>query len=141
MINKWHALLQMPKHDKSWHEQDLADELAEYYEEKRLFLKWSELSDVVYTCSRGSWSGHKLEFPFSRTMYVVGVVYMIPKYTGRWLFFRRAGAKVGATRKLHEVRNPKKAHKLHTIAEKYGLDAKNFQLVCEKQLRYWFLLP
>ena len=141
MIDYWHSLLAMPKHDKKWHEDDLADELEEYHEENSIFMKWSELSDVVYTCSRGNWSGHKIGFPFSKLMYFIGILYMIPKYSGRWLFFRRAGKKAGSLKTLHEVRNPKKTHKLHHIAEKYDIDPKLFQSICEKQLRHWVLLP
>ncbi len=141
MIHRWHSLLGMQKYDKTWHEQDLADELAEYYEEKQLLKKWSELSDVVYTCTRGRWSGHDLDFPFSYTKFYLGIVYMIPKYSLRWLFFKKAGKKAGAKMPVHEVRNPKKTHKLHQIAERNNIDKKNFQLICEKQLRYWILLP
>ena len=97
MINKWHTLLGMKKFDESWHENDLADELAEYHDEKQLFKKWSELSDVVYTCTRGKWSGHNLVFPFAHWQYYIGIVYMIPKYTGRWLFFRSAGKKTNSS--------------------------------------------
>lgn len=141
MINKWHSFLAMPKHDMKWHQNDLADELAEFHEERLIFMKWSELSDVVYTCSMGRWSGHQIQFPFSKFLYFLGVLYMLPKYTGRWLFFRRAGKKLRAKTNLHEVRNPKKTHKLHHIAEKYNLNPQQFQAVCEKQLKYWFLLP
>lgn len=141
MIYRWHTLLGMPKHDKEWHEQDLADELGEYKEETNLIMKWSELSDVVYTCTRGKWSGHDIVFPFSRWQFILGTVYMFPKYTGRWLFFRTAGKKVDDTKTIREVRNPRKTHKLHTIAEKYGIDPILFQEICEKQLHYWLLLP
>lgn len=141
MINKWHDFLDMKKNDRSWHENDLADELAEYHEEKHLFKKWSELSDVVYSCTRGIWSGYNIDFPFARWQYYLGTIYMIPKYTGRWLFFRSAGKKAGSSITLREVRNPKKTHKLHTIAQNYNIDKDLFQKVCEKQLRYWLLLP
>src|SRR3990167_6044224 len=141
MINKWHDMLGMSKHDKRWHEQDLAAELAEYNEETKLCMKWSELSDVAYTCSRGRWGGHEIAFPFSRLKFYVGLIYMFPKYTGRWLFFRQAGKKAHTTQGLHEVRNPKKTHKLHYIAKKYDLDEAKFQKICERQLRYWPLLP
>ncbi len=141
MINAWHSFLCMPKFDKKWHENDLADELLEYNEETKLLMKWSELSDVVYTCSRGRWSGHEISFPFSKSKYYLGAIYMIPKYTGRWLFFRRAGKKAGSQKPLYEVRNPKKTHKLHTIASQYNIDPQLFQIICEKQLRYWILLP
>lgn len=141
MINKWHELLGMPKHDKAWHEQDMVDELGEYNEETNLLKKWSELSDVVYTCTRGRWSGHDISFPFSRWQFALGVIYMIPKYSGRWLFFRKAGKKAKAAKMLREVRNPRKTHKLHYIADKYEIEPKLFQEICEKQLKYWPLLP
>jgi len=74
-------------------------------------------------------------------MFCIGVLYMFPKYTGRWLFFRSAGKKAGSTKPVHEVRNPKKTHKLHQIAERNNIDKDKFQVICEKQLRYWILLP
>ncbi|MEO8105223.1 MAG: hypothetical protein ABI602_02700 [Candidatus Saccharibacteria bacterium] len=141
MLNKWHSWLGMKQHDKQWHENDLSDELAEYYEESQVFKKWSELSDVAYTCSRGRWSGHDIRFPFARSKFYLGVLYMIPKYTGRWIFFLSAGKKAGYSKSIHEVRNPRKTHKLNTIAEKYNIDPLVFQKVCEKQLKYWPLLP
>ena len=141
MINQWHSLLSMRKHDKAWHEQDLKDELAEYYESPNLLYKWSELSDLSYTCSRGRWSGHEIVFPFSKWSYVLGILYMLPKYTGRWLFFRKAGKKIDKQLQIREVRNPKKVHKLHHIAGKYNVNPNEFEAVCKKQLRYWLLLP
>ena len=141
MIEQWHDWLDMPKHDKAWHIQDLAEELAEYNEKQNIFKKWSELSDVVYTCTRGKWSGHEIEFPFSKLHYYTGIIYMIPKMTLRFLFFKKAGKKAGSQKQLHEVHNPKKTHKLHHIAEKYDIDKDQFQKICEKQLKYWILLP
>ncbi|MEM6997770.1 MAG: hypothetical protein AAF413_02550 [Patescibacteria group bacterium] len=141
MIQRWHSWLGMEKYGRAWHEEDLADELAEYHEEQNVIKKWSEASDVVYTCTRSRWSGFKLEFPLGRVVYVLGVVYMLPKYTLRWWFFKRAGRKCGADKDVHEVRNPKKTPKLHQIAKRNNLDPERFQKICEKQLRYWLLLP
>lgn len=131
----------MVRYDHAWHKQDLSDELAEYHEETKLLMKWSELSDVVYTCSRGKWSGYDMDFPLKKWQYPVGVIYMIPKYTLRYWFFRQAGKKAGTQEIIREVRNPKKTHKLHIIAERNNVDAKKFQMICERQLRYWPLLP
>src|SRR4051794_15827270 len=103
MINAWHGWLAMPKFDRAWHERDFADEVAEYHEQTKLLRKWSELSDVVYTCTRSKWSGHQIQFPFKRWQFYVGAMYMIPKYSGRWLFFRAAGKKVGSEHEIHEV--------------------------------------
>lgn len=131
----------MTKYDKSWHENDLEDELNEYNDEIKMVKKWSELSDVVYTCTRAQWSGHSLKFPFNKTMFYLGAAYMFPKYTSRWLFFRSAGKAAGAKQPVHEVRNPKKTHKLHQIAERNDINKSTFQAICERKLRYWPLLP
>jgi hypothetical protein len=119
----------------------LADEIAELDEESSFLKRWSELSDVAYTCTRGKWSGHELKFPYGNWKFYFSLAYMFPKYSGRSLFYRRAGKKLGATIEIREVRNPKRTDKLHTIAEKYGLDKTKFQSVCETQLRRWLLLP
>lgn len=141
MINLWHNLLGMKKYDKKWHVNDLHDELKEYQDETNLLKKWSELSDVVYTTTRGRWSGHNMVFPFKKWQYYLGIIYMIPKYTLRWLFFYRAGNKIKSPKPIHEVRNPRKTHKLHLIAERNDIDKNDFQKICEKQLKYWPLLP
>lgn len=75
MINSWHNWLNMTKYGKKWHENDLQDELNEYYEEKKLIKKWSELSDVVYTSTRGQYSGHDIKFPFSKWRLYLGLIY------------------------------------------------------------------
>ena len=141
MTRLWQNMINMPQQDCVWHEQDLAEEMAEYYESQSTIMKWSELSDVVYACSRARWSGHIIRFPLKPWQYVLGAVYMYPKYTSRWLFFRRAGKKLAASSSVDEVRNPTKTAKLHSIAKRYGLNKHHFQRVCEKQLKYWPLLP
>jgi hypothetical protein len=141
MINKWFDWIDQPKYDLAWHKQDMADELAEYHEETKPFKKWSELSDVVFTTARSRWSGHAMEFPLANWQYPLGVVYGLPKYSLRFLFFRRAGKKAGAKQDVKSVRNPRKTHKLHAIAEQNGIDKKQFQAICEQQLRFWILLP
>jgi len=135
----WHKWLGMKKHSKAWHLEDLADELQEYREARGPILRWSELSDVVFAYIRGRLHGYKLVFPLSRWKYLYGHIYMYPKYTLRFLFFRRAGRKLGA--RIHEVRNPRKPHKLRAIAEQYKIDPDQFIAICERQLRYWPLLP
>ena len=131
----------MPRQNQSWHEQDLKEELAEYNESQGLIHKWSELSDVVYTCTRGRWSGHDIAFPLAKWQFALGVIYMIPKYSSRWVFFRRVGAKMHSEIPIREVRNPQKVDKLQAIAEKYSLDTVEFQARCRIQSRYWPLLP
>ncbi|MEY3783709.1 MAG: hypothetical protein RLZZ230_31 [Candidatus Parcubacteria bacterium] len=142
LINNWHTALNMPKYDERWHRDDMADELAEYYEAEGLIDTWSELSDVVYTYTRAGWSGHTtITFPFSTLKFFIGIIYMIPKYTMRWLFFRTLGKKVGSALLITEVRNPRKIAKLMAIAEKYHVDPDIFKTQAEKLLRYWILIP
>lgn len=141
IVQKWHAWLDQPVKDKVWHESDIADELRELSESKGLVSRWSEMSDVVYTVARRRWDGYDLSYPISRAQVVLGYIYMYPKYTSRSMFFRSAGRKAGATRPLQAVRNPKKLEKLHKIAENHGLDPEVFTAVCERQRRYWPLLP
>lgn len=137
----WHSRLAMPKYNLDWHEQDMADELKELNEADGLVHTWSEYSDVAYTYSRGKWSGHDISLPIAKTKYYLGLVYMYPKYSLRYTFYRSAGKSANSKIKLKEVRNPKKIHKLHTIADKYSIDKEQFQKTCEKQLKYWPLLP
>ena len=117
----------MPKYDEEWYKQDIADELAEYKEAKGIIDTWSELSDVTYTYTRAKWSGHTtVNFPLSKIQLFVGVLYMFPKYTLRWLFFRDLGHQFDKNLQISEVRNPKKIEKLKKIAEKYNLDPDEF---------------
>ena len=127
LLNRWHDKLGMPKYDEEWHRQDMADELAEYEEASGFIDTWSELSDVAYTYTRARWSGHTtVPFPLARIKLYVGIVYMIPKYTLRWSFFRKLGHQFDENLDISEVRNPKKVKKLKTIAEKYNLDPEEF---------------
>lgn len=141
MIEKWHDWLNMPKYDQRWHDNDMQDELKEYQVEANILKKWSEVSDLVYTYTRAKWTGHKLDFPLGRFEYFLGVIYMFPKYTSRYLFFRKAGKKVNSQVVVREVRNPKRMQKLEEIAATYRLDKTKFSKTCKRQLRYWPLLP
>ena len=89
IINKWHNKLDMPKHDLEWHKQDVDDEYTEYKEAVGIIYKWSELSDVVYTYTRASWSGHTdIKFPFSNFQFFIGAIK--PYLTGDY-FWRGCG--------------------------------------------------
>ena len=35
LIESWHSLLNMPKHDLAWHTEDIADEFEEFKEARR----------------------------------------------------------------------------------------------------------
>lgn len=141
VIHHWHNKLDMPKHDLAWHQQDMADELQELEEAKGLIYKWSELSDVVYTCTRAHWSGHpEIIFPFSKARLYLGSVYMFPKYSLRWGFFRKLGKKFDKNLEIREVRNPEKLEKLEVIAKKYNLDPHRFKAEATKLMKKWVFL-
>ena len=134
-------MLDMPKKDFEWHQQDVLDELQEFNEAKGLINKWSELSDVVYTYTRAHWSGHKtIEYPFGKISFYVGLLYMFPKYTLRWKFYKVLGKKIDKNVKITEVRNPKKIEKLEHIAKKYNLDPAIFKYEAEKLMKKWIFL-
>lgn len=140
-IYLWHDILNMPKFGESWHRQDMEDEMAEYKEATGFIDVWSELSDVAYTYTRARWSGHKyIVFPLSKTKFLFGLLYMFPKYTLRFWFFRKLGQRFDKNLKISEVRNPGKIQKLSVIAEKYNLDPERFTAEAKKMLRYCILL-
>jgi len=138
LINRWHSVLDMPKHDLTWHERDILDELAEFGESKGLIHRWSELSDVVYTYTRAKWSGfNEVKFPFKKRYFYVGLLYMIPKYSLRWKFFRILGKKFDKNLKIAAVRNPNKNQKLVAIATRYKIDPEQFKTEAEKLKKKW----
>lgn len=142
ILYRWHSWLNMSKKEREWHLQDIADELYELRESTGLINCWSEKSDVVYTVTRARWTGHNVDYPIGKKDQILGRIYMYPKYTMRFIFFRRAGRKIDPSVKIRQVRNPKKTHKLRHIAEKYNLPPDEFVVVCQKQYRYWrFVLP
>jgi hypothetical protein len=136
----WHNLLKMPKQDRAWHVQDMADEMAELKEARTFIERWSETSDVVYTYTRARWSGHTVELPIGYGAFLWGLLYMFPKYTLRWMFYRIVGRRTDPGAKLTEVRNPRKIEKLRTIAQRYQLDPVRFEEEAKKLLRWWPLL-
>lgn len=141
IIIAWHNRLDMPKYDLAWHKADVADELQELVEAKSFIDKWSELSDISYTYTRAKWSGHvDIDLPITYHQYLIGLIYMFPKYSLRWNFFYKLGKRLGAEVKVTEVRNPKKLSKLENIAEKYGLDKKQFVEEAKKLMRYRLFL-
>lgn len=131
----------MPKYDIDWHLRDIEDELEELKEAKGFIHKWSEISDVVYTYTRAKWSGHKeLGFPLKKFLFYIGAIYMFPKYTLRWKFFRKIGKNFNKNLNITEVRNPKKIYKLEEIAVRYDLDKDKFKEEVRKLLKKWIFL-
>ncbi|MFA6177872.1 MAG: hypothetical protein WC694_03215 [Candidatus Paceibacterota bacterium] len=141
IINKWHSILNMPKKDFEWHQADVLEELKEFEEAGGLINKWSELSDVVYTYTRARWSGHKnIKYPLNKISFYLGLLYMFPKHTLRWKFYRILGQKIDKNVKMTEVRNPRKIEKLKHIASKYNLDPEQFVNEANKLMKKWVFL-
>jgi len=141
IINSWHSILDMPKRDLAWHRGDIAREFEEWKEAEGFINKWSELSDVAYTYTRAQWSGHEdVEFPFKKINLYIGFIYMLPKYSLRYSFYRVLGKRINKEAKLKEVRNPKKIEKLEHIANKYNLDPNKFKDEAEKLMKRWVFL-
>jgi len=141
LINYCHSILNLPKQDEAWHRKDIQEELIECQEAEGFYETWSELSDLSYTYTRSIWSGYKsIKFPLSTFHLVFGIVYMIPKYTLRWYFFRKLGYQFDKNLQISEVRNPKKTEKLVDIAKKHQLDPNLFRERAEKLLQKRILL-
>ena len=140
LINYWHTILNMPKEDWNWHKNDIEDELEELKEAKSLIHYWSEVSDVVYTYTRAKWSGHKIKRPINLGLFSIGLIYMFPKYTLRWYFYRLIGKEFNKKLKINEVRNPKKSHKLKEISLRWNLDPELFEKRVKEKMKFWIFL-
>jgi len=70
----------------------------------------------------------------------MGLLYMFPKYTLRWRFYRVLGKKIDKNVKIAEVRNPKKIEKLEKIARKYNLNPQQFTDEAKKLIKRWIFL-
>ena len=141
IIRIWHNWLDMSRHDHDWHVGDVADEYEEYEESNGVVHIWSEMSDVVYTYTRGRYYDDcvNLKNPFGFFKTILGLLYMYPKYTLRWSFYRFVGNKFG--KKLSEVRNLKKEWKLDHISEKNNISKEEFRKTVNKYKKYWLFLP
>lgn len=134
-------MLDMPKKDYNWHQADVFRELEEYHEAKDLIDIWSEMSDVAYTYTRAHWSGHTdIKYPLRKIDFYVGLLYMFPKYSLRYGFYRTLGKRIDKNAKLKEVRNPQKIEKLKHIALKYNLDPEEFTKEANKLMKRWIFL-
>ena len=134
--------MNMSRKERAWHVERMMEEVDELRRARGFFITWSEMSDVVYDYTRGRWGGYRdIRFPLPRWQFFVGVMYMIPKYTLRWLFFYMAGRRAGATMPVHEVQNPRKEEKLRRIAVRNKLDGERFAWECHRLMRWWPLLP
>ncbi len=131
MLSVFHAALGLRRHDATWHRADLRGEIAELREAVGQHDRLSEMSDVVYTASRGIAAGHHLPaltrlLPHATSRWCA-IAYMCLKYTLRFGLFASAGAltpyisKVAPPRAMvRTVRNPAKLSKVGDIAREFG---------------------
>ena len=142
LVYKWHSWLDMPKFNYQWHVEDIADEMLELKHAKGFWARWSEKSDVAYAYTRALWSGFgDFKWPLSFWDFFVGAIYMIPKYTLRFLFFLYVGKSINKSIRFRCVRNPRKPEKLRNAAIENGIDPDKFVKACEKKSNLWLFLP
>lgn len=142
LIHFWHSFLDMARKERAWHVERMMEEVEELKHARGFVMTWSEISDVVYDYTRARWGGYRdIQFPLPRWKFFVGVLYMIPKYTLRWLFFYTAGRRAGAKVPVHAVQNPRKEEKLRKIAVRNKLEPERFVRECRRLMRWWPLLP
>jgi len=70
----------------------------------------------------------------------LGLMYMFPKYTLRYFFWRAVGRGCGGVA-ICEVRNPNKAHKRAAIARQYGVEVDVLERSYQRTRVFFFLLP
>ena len=142
IINLWHSWLDMPKLSRQWHINDINDELEELKEASGLINRLSEKSDVVYTYTRLKWTGfNNFKWPLRRLDYVLGTLYMFPKYTLRYLFYLYVGKRLDKSKRVKCVRNPRKPQKIYNGAIENKIDPEKFVAECKKIYRFWIFLP
>jgi len=160
LIPTWHDLLKLKQHHQKWHRSDVIAELDEFRAVKSLparsLSRFSELADVVFTSTRALHAGYHVPDVtglFSDRVLLSLSLYMICKYSSRFILFRTAAAHVKydqerrmvrawmAVAHVREVRNPDKVEKVREIAMQYGLNPGSFEAKIRLWRRWWPLLP
>lgn len=138
----WFNTLNLPTKPRKNFDRYLSEELEELSLANGFWERMSEKADIVYLAHRAHWHGYAdVVCPLGKSDQITTVPYMLLKHSSRWLFYRRAGHKLDNNVHICSVRNPKKTEKLERVARQWGLDENEFIAVCQKQLRYWVLLP
>src|SRR5579872_2065172 len=112
-ITCWHQWLGMPIREPEWYQQDYEEEYQEFLKANSYIERLSEASDLAYIltrshCQCGPQNLLKNTFQLCSQVgwwtLIGGLLYMIPKYTLRSLFYRHLGFCLGIS--LRDVRNP-----------------------------------
>lgn len=145
-IHYWLRVLNLPRQSQaSWHRNRLREELQEHRHAEAGWSKLSETADVLFSAKRAQHDG----FPIRSLHSLAGIrvapvyVYMVAKYTSRWLFFRAAAFACHAKNysSVREVINPIKDHKVAEVASRHQIDPQRFQRACRQLRQVWPLLP
>lgn len=145
-IHYWLRVLNLPRQSQaSWHRNRLQEELQERRHAEAGWPKLSETADVLFSIRRAQHDG----FPIRLVHRLAGIrgapatVYMIAKYTSRWLFFRTAAFACNTKHysSVREVVNPSKDHKVAEVARRHHINPQRFQLACRQLRQVWPLLP
>lgn len=144
LLSCWHGGLGLQRQVlRSWHCDRLREEELELREARTYLEKISEASDVLFSISRARHDGFDIQpLPsFFDRRYMLAYLYMVGKFSSRWLFFMSASLLCRAPHAVREVVNPTKDEKLLQVATRHRIDPIRFTRVCRKLLRIWPLLP
>lgn len=143
-LKLWHGGMGLQRQVPcSWHGDRLREEEQELGEARTYLEKLSEASDVLFTISRAQHDGfdiRPLPSLYDRK-YTLAYLYMVGKFSSRWLFYMTASLLLRAPHAVREVVNPTKNEKLLQVAIRHQVDPVRFTRVCLKLLRIWPLLP
>lgn len=138
----WFNVLNLPTKPRKNFDRYIFEELEELNSANGAWKRLSEKADLVYLAHRAHWHGYfDVVCPLGKREQILATPYMLLKHSGRWYFYRRAGHKLDRNVHVCSVRNPKKVQKLTRVARQWGLDEVEFIRICQKQLKYWPLLP
>lgn len=147
LLRRWHDKLGLSRQNsRSWHINRIREERGELHAAKTNLEKISEASDVFFSISRSRYDGFpllKLPHPVTPPCNVLVYVYMVAKFTLRWMFYRRVATYCHSTgcKSVREVVNPSKDAKLAEVASRHNIDPSELIRVARKLRRVWPLLP
>ncbi|TVY36048.1 hypothetical protein LOCC1_G007975 [Lachnellula occidentalis] len=134
LLRRWHKMLNL-RHQSppSWYQDRLDEEILEVSAATSRVEVLSETSDVLFSIIRARYDG----FPVQEPLMIVNVnyrrfsvyMYMLAKFTMRWLFYRTAAylCKAGNCGSVCEVVNPGKGHKRRAVARRHCIDPERFE--------------
>lgn len=128
LVQRWIRRLSLTRQlSRTWHRARILEELQERRMAISTLQKLSETSDVLFSIYRAQHDGvflRRLPLPLSFHHLPV-CVYMIAKFSLRWLFFRMAAllSQEKNYRAVCEVINPSRNHKLVQVAVRHRMSS------------------